>query len=66
MTIIQRRKKRTKNKNYGSGRKKVKLTKQEDCYFMPEIQSNINEGASSVEDTNLMAFKTYLRNVNWN
>ena len=66
MTIIQRRKKRTKNKNYGSGRKKVKLTNQEDCYFMPEIQSNINEGASSVEDTNLMTFKTYLRNVNWN
>ena len=66
MTIIQRRKKRTKNKNYDSGRKKVKLTKQEDCYFMPEIQSNINEGASSEEDTNLMTFKTYLRNVNWN
>ena len=30
MTIIERRKERTKKKNYGSGLKKVKVTKQED------------------------------------
>ena len=33
---------------------------------MPETQPNLNETVSCIEDTNLMQFKTDLRNVNWN
>ena len=33
---------------------------------MPETQPNLNETVSCIEDTNLMEFKTDLRNVNWN
>ena len=37
----QRKKKRAKRKNYGSG--KIKVTKQKECHLVPETQINLNE-----------------------
>ena len=35
--------------------KKVKLTKQEECHLVPEIQPNLNETVSSIEIFSLVA-----------
>ena len=48
-SINQRRKKEAKKKNYGSGLKNVKVTKQEECHFVLEIQPNLNETVSPME-----------------
>ena len=49
MTISQRRKKRIIKKNYGSGPKKQKITKHEECHLGPKIQPNLSETVSPIE-----------------
>ena len=49
MTISQKRKKRTKKEELRKWTKKEKVTKQEECHLVPEIQPNLNETVSPTE-----------------
>ena len=40
---LSKKKEKTKKKNYGSGPKKVKVTKQAESHLVPEVQPNLNE-----------------------
>ena len=49
MTISQRRKKKNKKYEFSKWTKKVKVTKQEECHLVPEMQVDLNETDSPIK-----------------